>query len=431
MEVGIIGGGIGGLYSAYRLQKRGIKTTVFEKGEDIGGLAACTRVEGAPIERYYHHFFGSNDVLISLIRELDLQDDITWANTKMGFYCDGEIYPFGSPEDLLRFKPLKVADRLRLGFFLTCLKFLKDGSGLDGINADEWLVRWCGREAYEKIWGPLLKAKFGNRKGDVSAAWIWGRVHERAGSRGENGLKEELGYLNGGFGRILCALEQSIISDGGWVLRNSEVVSLGREGERVSCTPKDGTRHNFDRVISTVPLPIFIRIAERLPEEFRKRLAKVKYAGVICAVLRLRRPLGKYYWINISDPAIKASGVLEHTNFIGPENYGGASIAYGFNYVDDWKLAEDKTDEEAVSGYVDDFKAIFPGFRKSDVLGAEVSRYEFATPVYTTGFSRAMEELANPLPAVYVISTVQIYPRGRTIDNTLRVCDDVLKLIKK
>jgi protoporphyrinogen oxidase len=419
MKVGIIGAGISGLAAAYELSKRGVNVTVFEKAPNAGGICSSFKVgDNALLERYYHHFFSNDEHLLQMMGELGLKDRVLMYGTKMGFYCGGEVRRFSTPLDLLRFMPLSPLDRIRLGMVLAYFQLRRDWRSLDDISAAEWLERHAGKEAFRKIWEPLLRIKFGDACSDVSAAWVWGRVHERGSSRGKNRMDERLGYIAGGYETLIGGLVEAIRKSQGEVRCGCEVVGIAREGGKVTCSTSDGGRHSFDKVVSTVETPTFLKIARGLPGEYALRLGQIRYRGVVCATLVLGRPLSDFYWINVSEPEVGVGGVIEQTNFVPKSRYGGLDLVYAVNYVDDKNPLRGRTDEEIVEAYAGDLGRMFPGFRREDIVRHYVFRDMYATPVYSRGFSRLKPGYATPLGGVYIANTTQVYPHGRNL-NTL------------
>ncbi|MFH1055819.1 MAG: NAD(P)/FAD-dependent oxidoreductase [Candidatus Altiarchaeota archaeon] len=432
MDVAVVGGGISGLTVAYELAKRGTKVVVFEKHREVGGIAGSLEaVKGVQLEKYYHHFFTNDSDLVTLLRELGLEKSLQTFPTKMGFLCDGKVYPFTSPMDLLRFNPLKILDRIRLGLTLLYLQSLKSPGHLDPESGLEWLRRYAGNASVEKIWGPLLKTKFGSNNQNISASWIWGRVSERGRSRGAKKLKERLNYIQGGCHTLLTRLVDSIVSKGGMIKVGSEVTKLRQRGGKIECMLKNGETHLFDKVVAAVETPTFLTITEGLPADYATRISGIKYNGVICAVIVLKRPLSDVYWLNISDPTISFGGVIEHTNFVPPEYYGGYSIVYLFNYVDKDSHFRAMKDDDIIGLYLADLGRIFPDFAKDSLVRYSMFRDEYATPVYVKGFSQLKPGYVTPTKNVYLVNNTQVYPHGRNLNNLIRNSKDAVNAILK
>ena len=91
-EITIIGGGFTGLTIAYELQKQGIKTIVLEAAEDIGGLAGAFYINGTKLDKFYHHWFTNDVVIIELINELGLNDLVEVNTTNTGIYYKNNFF---------------------------------------------------------------------------------------------------------------------------------------------------------------------------------------------------------------------------------------------------------------------------------------------------------------------------------------------------
>ncbi|MBM3944507.1 MAG: FAD-dependent oxidoreductase, partial [SAR202 cluster bacterium] len=141
MKIGIIGAGAAGLAAAYELGKAGHHTAVYERAPFLGGQASTFDVGGAPLERGYHHLFTSDTDIVSLIHEIGLGHQMRWIESTVGILHKGRIYNFVTPMDLLRFSPLSLIDRFRLGLVTLLLQRNNDWRKLEGITADEWIRR--------------------------------------------------------------------------------------------------------------------------------------------------------------------------------------------------------------------------------------------------------------------------------------------------
>ena len=68
-QVAVLGGGISGLVSAYRLLQQGAGVTLFEASDALGGLGGTFEYRGAVMEQFYHVMLNSDGPLLSLLKE--------------------------------------------------------------------------------------------------------------------------------------------------------------------------------------------------------------------------------------------------------------------------------------------------------------------------------------------------------------------------
>src|SRR6266568_3922068 len=112
-KVAVLGAGPMGLGVAYQLARDGREAVVFEADDRIGGMAASFDFGGLRIERFYHFHCTSDKDFFSVLEELGLSDKLHWVATRMGYYFQGNIHPWGDPLALLRFPGLRLIDKVR------------------------------------------------------------------------------------------------------------------------------------------------------------------------------------------------------------------------------------------------------------------------------------------------------------------------------
>ena len=134
MRIGIIGGGVAGLAAAYELTKRGHFAEVFEQAPFLGGQASTFPVYGGQLERGYHHLFVSDTAITELIHELGLGEKLAWLESKVGLYHAGKVWDFSTPTDLLRFTPLSLLQRLRVGLWTLLLQRTSDWRKFEDVT---------------------------------------------------------------------------------------------------------------------------------------------------------------------------------------------------------------------------------------------------------------------------------------------------------
>ncbi|MDE2821987.1 MAG: FAD-dependent oxidoreductase, partial [Chloroflexota bacterium] len=333
MRVGIIGAGATGLTAAYELAKRGHDVVVYERASFLGGQASTFDVGGAPLERGYHHLFTGDTDILDLIDEIGLGDRMRWYGSKVGTLYDGKIYNFVTPIDLLKFKPLSLFNRFRLGISTLLLRRMKDWRHLEDIPAADWLRQHAGEQAYDVFWGPMLRGKFGEEfYGEIGMPWIWGKINTRFASRGKSMSREMLGYPIGSFGEVFDVLGERVRERGGEVHLNAEVSAIGTKSDGVTGLQVDflergeSTFVPFDAVISTTQCHIFARLLPDLPSDYMAKLKNTNYLSALLLILVLDRPLSHIYWLNVADRSVPFVGVIEQSNMVEPEHYGGRHI---------------------------------------------------------------------------------------------------------
>ena len=419
----VLGGGVLGLTAALRLAQRGHQVTVFEREPLPGGLAAGFRV-GAPgtdvtddvwLDKFYHHLFKSDTAIIGLIDELGMHDELLWRRPLTVALRGGEVHQLDSPASVLRFKPISLPARLRLGMVLAYLKLLPSPRPLEGKTAAAWLRHTMGREAYETVWAPLLKGKFGALADEIALPWFWARVHDRTA---------QLGYVRGGFQRFYNRLAERIAVLGGALRLGTQVQSVERdEGDGWTVTyslagsdqPAQPRQETFDRVVSTLPTRLTCRLVPQLPDDYRARYEWGTAYGAHCLILALDRSVlpGGSYWMNVNDPGYPFMVAVEHTNYMPPEDYGGQTLVYLGNYrpMDDPLFRASQ--QQVLDDFLPHLQRINPAFRREWVTRSWMFAAPFAQPIVTTEYREHIPPFDTPLPGLSVANMFQVYPHDR------------------
>lgn len=434
MRVGIIGAGAAGLAAAYELGLQGHSAAVYERADFLGGQASTFDVGGARLEKGYHHWFTSDTDIVDLTHEIGLGHQVRWIDSSVGTLWDGRIYPFVTPMDLLKFTPLSLLDRMRLGLTTLYLQRQKDFRKYEGITADEWLRRHSGKRGYEVFWGPMLRGKFGDDYyKDVGMAWMWGKVQTRVKSRGKGMVKEKLGYPIGSFGEVFDVLADKVREQGGEVHLSAAVERVdARDGKsvemRVALDGGAARDERFDAVIATTPSYLFPRLVDGLPADYRRRLTDVNYMAAVLVILVLDRPLTNMYWLNVADRSIPFVAAIEHTNLIGPEHYGGKHIVYLSNYLSADHPMFRMGHDEILREYLPHLRKINPDFNPSWIETSYHHRVGAAQPIIGTNYSDRIPAHRTPFKGLYLANTTQVYPEDRGTNYSVRMGREVARM---
>ena len=431
MKVGVIGGGVAGMAAAYRLIQGGHRVALYEASPFLGGLVRTFEVGGGRLESFYHHLFSTDTTIIRLIEELGLGDQLSWRNSKVGFYHGGRLYDFVTPLDLLRFRPMPLIDRVRMGLAAVYLRRQKDWHRYESITAAEWIRRYMGKGAYEAIWGPLLRGKFGDAYEELSMAWLWSKIHLRFASRkGGPAQKEQLGYLLGSFGVYIDELARRLRASDLAEVHTGRAVRevIVEEGRARGLLLADGERVDCDAVIACMPAHVFAKLVPQLPPDYGEKLTGVRWQSAMCYIMALKRPLSDIYWLNISDDEIPFIAAVEHTNFIERERYGGYHIVYLSNYLHPEHPYLGMEIDELEREYLPHLTKINPEFSPDWIAERWLFKGPYAQPIVTTGYRDKIPEHRTPVPGLYLATMSQIYPQDRGQNYSIAMGEQVASL---
>ena len=403
---------------------------VYERTSFLGGQASTFDVGGAPLERGYHHLFTGDTDILDLVDEIGLGDRMRWYGSKVGTLYDAKIYNFVTPIDLLKFKPLSLFNRFRLGISTLLLRRMKDWQHLEDTPAADWLRQHAGEQAYDVFWGPMLRGKFGEEFYEqVGMPWIWGKINTRFASRGKSMSREMLGYPIGSFGEVFDILGERVREQGGEVHTNAEVTAITTKSgisltglqvrlprtRRVGIRPvRRGDLHHAVPHFRATPA----RPAERLHDEAE---GHANYLSALLLILVLDRPLSHIYWLNVADRSIPFVGVIEQTNMVEPRHYGSRHIVYLSNYLSRKDRLYSLSHEELLDDYLPHLRKINPDFDRSWIVESYRQHVDAAQPIIGTGYSDKMPAHRTPVRGIYLANTAQVYPEDRGTNYSVRM----------
>ncbi len=414
-KVAVIGSGAMGLAAAYHALQAGHRVTVYEAGDRPGGMAAHFDFDGLSIERFYHFICKADQAHFDLLHELGIADKLRWRDTSMGYYIDGRHYDWGDPRSLLRFDRLSLLDRLRYGARMFLATRRRDWRPLEQRDAREWLTRELGQRTYDLLWKRLFELKFHQYTDNISAAWIWTRI-KRVGTSRRSILQEQLGYLEGGSETLVKALVAAIESLGGEIRLSSPVQEVLIEQGQVMGIRTDQGSEVFDAVVSTAPIPLVSDMIPALPDELKARYRSITNIGVVCVLLKLKRPVTRHFWLNVNDPSMEIPGIVEFSN-LRPVDEHLVYIPY-YMPVSHRKFGwSDQQFVDETFGYL---RRINPAIEAEDLLGSFVGRMRHAQPVCEPGFADKLPPIQTPIRGLQVADTCFYYPEDRGISESVR-----------
>lgn len=419
----IVGGGLLGMTLARRLAQAGKSVTLYEGAPHLGGLASAWQLGEVVWDRHYHVTLLSDTALRALLGELGLEEGMRWVETRTGFYTDGQLYSMSNTLEFLRFPPLRLLDKLRLGATIFYASRVKDWRRLEKILVADWLRRWSGSRTAERIWLPLLRAKLGENYKQTSAAFIWATIARMYAAR-RTGLKKEMfGYVPGGYARILECFGDALIEQGVHLKLGCAVKQVAKANGTLQLDCGDGLSDAFDQVVLTVPAPVAARMCPALTREEQTKLNSIQYQGIICASLLLKKPLAGFYVTNITDKEIPFTAVIEMSALVDRSHFDGHALVYLPKYVapDDpaFALADEEIREQFVSALV----RMYPDFERNDVLAFRVSRVRHVFPLPRLNYSTRLPAVQTSVPGVHILNSAHIINGTLNVNETVNLAE--------
>jgi protoporphyrinogen oxidase len=428
----VIGAGAGGLAAAYDLARAGWRVAIFEASDQVGGLASGFKTSrwDWTIERFYHHWFASDRHILGLIRELGLQHNVIFPWPVTAVYHGGRFYPLDGPLSrlapaapwldrfpgagllsrvlyVLGYPGLRAPDKLRYLAAAAFLVLTPLWRPLEHVTTHAWLRRWMGPAVYRVIWRPLLEGKFGPHYAEVNMAWFWARVKART---------PRLGTYIGGFQAFLDEFADRVRAQGAEIRLRTPVRRIAPSSTSGLAVEAEGDAEEFDHVLVTTSPALLARLAPDLPPEYLQGLLGLKAMGAVVLILSLRQRLSEqgFYWHNLP----KAAGfpflaLVEHTNFVSPDHYGGDHLVYCGDYLDPDHEYFRLSQTELLERFLPALGRFNPRFEPGWVRESWLFRTPYAQPVPPVGHSRSIPDLQTPIAGLWLASMSQVYPWDR------------------
>jgi protoporphyrinogen oxidase len=420
LNAAVIGGGISGLASAHRIAGLGHRVTLFEGEDFLGGLGTTFPYRGGHLERFYHCILPNDGALIGLIRELGLESQLLWRQTRMGFMYQGKTYPLNTPMDLLSFGPLNFFERLRMGLLGLRARFRGLDEELDQVTAADWIKSMAGERAFEILWKPLLSAKIGDHYPALPALWLSSRMNREKSTGPE--LK---GCLANGYRSLIDAFEKALRARGTEIRLKTRIARIDRDGEAMALVLDGGTSESFDFVVATSPLVQFQRMTSRLGLEPSIAQLKLDYQGVISGVFLTEKPLTDYYWMPFVDSGTTSQGAIEMSNLVPLERSNGRHVNYLVNYTHRDSTLFQKSDPEMLALYRADLEELYPE-AAATIVDEFLFRAPYVEPIWMLNYRRLAPPTRIIPGRLYLACTAQVYPRVNSWNSCCEVVEGMM-----
>jgi len=447
-KIAIIGSGFLGLTLALRLAETGARVCIFESANEIGGLASAWQIGDVVWDKHYHVTLLSDSFTRKIVEEIGLGDEFDWVETRTGFYTDGKLVSMSNSVEFLKFPPLDLISKFRLGATIFYASRVKDWKALEKISVEDWLTKLSGKKTFEKIWKPLLKAKLGLAYKETSAAFIWATIQRMYAARNSGLKKEMFGYVRGGYARVLARMGEHLKSksieirlnesiekiermeNGKWKMENvklakrelaPEVSAIGNSSFSIFNFPLS-IEEEFDSVILTCPSNVAAKILPQLTTDEKSKLSNIRYQGIVCASMLTKKSLSEFYVTNITDET-PFTGIIEMSALVDKKEFGGNALVYLPKYVAPDDALFEKSDEEIKETFLAALEKMYLHFKREDVVDFKISRVRQVFPLPTLNYSENLPSMKTSLENVYVVNSSHIVNGTLNVNETIQLAE--------
>ena len=403
--------------------------TIYEASSYVGGLAAGFKEPhwDWSVEKFYHHWFASDRHMLGLINELGWSDNVLYPRPYTVMYHAGRFYPFDSILKAILFPGLGWGlNKIRFGLVGLFLRLNNDWKSLEKHTVNTWMRKWAGDRVYELMWEPLMIGKFGEQYAkQVNMAWMWARLKART---------THLGTFQGGFQAFADQFAAALQAKGVNLKLNSPVERiLPSQDGGIDLTTPNGLVH-YDQCLVTTSPSLLAQLAPSLPPGYLNGLLQLKSMGAVVMTISLKHQLSEqgYYWYNLPKSAgFPFLALVEHTNFVSAEHFGGDHIVYCGDYLEADHEYFQLSQDELLLRFLPALIRFNPKFEPGWINKTWLYRTQYAQPVPLLNHSRNIPSIQTPIPDLYFASMSQVYPWDRGTNFAVEIGRRVAKLMQE
>ncbi|MBR85244.1 MAG: amine oxidase [Rhodospirillaceae bacterium] len=395
----ILGGGPGGLATAYYARKAGQEVILYEGASSTGGNARTLKLGDCLFDTGAHRLHDKIPEVTEEIRSL-LGADLIAVNAPSRIHLRGRrlLFPL-QPRDLLRHLPLRTLARI-------AVELLVQRNEPDWSNFRSWAISQYGQTLAELLLLSYSEKLWGEDTSHLSAQISGGRLRNLDLKAFIRGLLpwDDARHLDGsflypryGFGSIFDRIAEEIGDD--HIHCNSRITRLVHEGGRINAFMLgEQTYVPAKTVVSTLPLPLMLEILDPAPPmEILQKARGIRFRKLLLCVFCLKR--GRFsenasiYFPEKEFPFTRLYECKNRSPFVAPENQTAIVLELPCHESSDyWHMSDADILRNTLSALSD-----VDNIEQEEIIQTAVFRLPFAYPILTVGVDQAVSELVTYL----------------------------------
>jgi protoporphyrinogen oxidase len=181
-----------------------------------------------------------------------------------------------------------------------------------------------------------------------------------------------------------------------------------------------------DAVLATVPDPELRAI---IPPGMARSTGPVEYLGILTVVLALNAGLSPYYVINLLDGSLPFTGIIETTNVLPADDFGGRRLVYLPKYLTADDPLNGRSDEEVARLFIAGLSKVFSDFSEDAIVERRVVRAPYAQPLQAPGIPLWTADFRTGVPGIYAANTTMITRSLHNVDADVRLAREAARTI--
>jgi protoporphyrinogen oxidase len=172
-------------------------------------------------------------------------------------------------------------------------------------------------------------------------------------------------------------------------------------------------------------------MAPSLTSEEIEKHKSIKYLGVICPSVLLKRSISEFYVTNITDSWPPFTGIIEMTALINPGEIGNNHLVYLPRYLEPESELFNKSETELREYFLNPLFKMYPFLSENDVIHFNMAsaRRVFALP--TLNYSDNLPSVITSIKGYYIINSAQITNGTLNVNETIQIAESKLNGIQQ
>ncbi len=442
----VLGGGLAGLSTGYRLVNEGLPVAVFESDSTVGGLSRTLRHGNYRFDLGGHRFYTKNIKTDRFVREL-LKGDYVTVPRKSKIYLQNKFFDYPlKPANALFGLGINTSVKALTDYFKERLKNVVKTPR--NISLEDWVVNNFGRTMFEIYFKEYSEKVWGIDCSKISEEWVSKRIEGLSlGVAIKNAfykfkqmslstLIDEFIYPPMGIGQISDNLKSAIEKDN-TVMTNTKVNQINHKDFVINNIIAKNCKHQYDvkgsEFVSSIPLTNLLQMLNPSPpKDILDAVSKLRYRDLVVVTIMLdKERVTDLTWMYIPEKKMPLGRIHEPKNWsplMAPEGKTHIVAEY-FCFKGDniWSA----TDDELTALTVEQLEKL-KFITQEDVLDSCIVRVPGAYPVFEVGYSEhyaKVIEYLNNFKNLHIMGRTgmfKYYNMDRAIESGMEVAEDIL-----